>query len=44
VVAIRDTYQEVRGDVTYISRIMLEDAIPELRWGMTVLVNFLPIK
>jgi len=42
VVAIRDTYQEVRGDVTYISRIMLEDAVPELRWGMTVLVNFLP--
>jgi multidrug resistance efflux pump len=44
VVAIRDTFQEVRGDVTYISRIMLEDAVPELRWGMTVLVNFLPIK
>jgi multidrug resistance efflux pump len=44
VVAIRDTYQDFRGDVTYISRIMLEDAVPELRWGMTVLLNFLPIK
>ena len=44
VTAIRDTFQEVRGDITYVTRIKLEDAIPGLRWGMTVLVSFLPIK
>ena len=44
VTAIRDTFQEVRGDITYITRIKLEDTIPGLRWGMTVLVSFLPLK
>jgi len=44
VTAIQDTFQEVRGDITYVTRIKLEDAIPGLRWGMTVLVSFLPLK
>jgi multidrug resistance efflux pump len=44
VTAIRDTFQEVRGDITYITRIKLEDTVPGLRWGMTVLVSFLPLK
>ncbi len=44
VTAIRDTFQEVRGDITYVTRVKLEDAIPGLRWGMTVLVSFLPLK
>jgi len=44
VTTIRDTFQEVRGDITYVTRIKLEDAVPGLRWGMTVLVSFLPLK
>ena len=44
VTAIQDTFQEVRGDITYVTSIKLEDAIPGLRWGMTVLVSFLPLK
>jgi multidrug resistance efflux pump len=28
------------GDVTYTARILLDDADPRLRWGMTVTVNF----
>lgn len=44
VTAIRDAFQEVRGDITYVTRIKLEDAVPGLRWGMTVLVSFLPLK
>jgi multidrug resistance efflux pump len=44
VTAIQDTFQEVRGDITYVTRIKLEDAVPGLRWGMTVLVNFLTQK
>ena len=42
VTAIQDTFQETRGDITYVTRIKLEEAVPGLRWGMTVLVNFLP--
>jgi multidrug resistance efflux pump len=44
VTAIQDTFQEVRGDITYVTRIKLEDAVPGLRWGMTVLVSFLPLE
>ncbi|NJD60630.1 MAG: hypothetical protein C3F13_01440 [Anaerolineales bacterium] len=44
VTTIRDTFQEVRGDITYVTRIKLEDAAPGLRWGMTVLVSFIPFK
>ena len=42
VTAIQDTFQEIRGDITYVTRIKLEETVPGLRWGMTVLVNFLP--
>ena len=28
------------GDVTYTARILLDDADPKLRWGMTVTVTF----
>jgi HlyD family secretion protein len=44
VTAIQDTFQEVRGDITYVTRIKLADAVPGLRWGMTVLVSFIPLK
>lgn len=40
VVAIRDTFQEIRGDIAYLTRIKLDHADPSLRWGMTVLVTF----
>ena len=39
VISTSETYQEVRGDVTYITRIKLENPDPRLRWGMTVLVT-----
>ena len=40
VVSIGDTYQEVRGDITYVTRIKVENADSRLKWGMTVLVTF----
>ncbi|UCH59678.1 MAG: efflux RND transporter periplasmic adaptor subunit [Anaerolineales bacterium] len=41
VVSISDLYEEKRGDVTYTARIELDESDPRLRWGMTVVVNFL---
>ena len=40
VVSIGDTFQEVRGDITYVTRIKVENADSRLKWGMTVLVTF----
>jgi multidrug resistance efflux pump len=37
---IKDKFVEKRGDVTYTTRIILDDIDPRLRWGMTVVVNF----
>jgi len=33
-------FEEKRGDITYTTRILLNDLDPRLRWGMTVLVRF----
>jgi multidrug resistance efflux pump len=38
--SISDFYREMRGDITYVSRIKLDQADPRLRWGMTVMVTF----
>ncbi len=38
--SISKAYQDVRGDITYATRIRLEETDPRLRWGMTVLVSF----
>ena len=40
VISISDAYQETRGDITYTTRIELDNTDPLLRWGMTVLVTF----
>jgi multidrug resistance efflux pump len=40
VTKISESYQEVRGNVTYSALIKLEQADSRLRWGMTVLVTF----
>jgi multidrug resistance efflux pump len=39
VVAIRQVYEEKLGDVTYTTRVRLEESDPRLLWGMTVSVN-----
>jgi HlyD family secretion protein len=38
--SISKAYQDVRGDITYATRISLDETDPRLRWGMTVLVSF----
>lgn len=38
--SISSTFQNIRGDITYVARIKLENADAKLRWGMTVLVTF----
>jgi multidrug resistance efflux pump len=38
--AIDGLFEEKRGDVTYTATISLEDAPPDLRWGMTVVITF----
>jgi multidrug resistance efflux pump len=38
--SISSTFQNIRGDITYVARIKLENADANLRWGMTVLVTF----
>jgi multidrug resistance efflux pump len=38
--SISDYYREMRGDITYVSRIKLDQSDPRLRWGMTVMVTF----
>jgi multidrug efflux pump subunit AcrA (membrane-fusion protein) len=40
VTSIGDTYQEVRGDITYIAKVKFEKNDPRLKWGMTVTVSF----
>jgi len=37
---INNIYEEKRGDVTYTTRILLENVDPRLRWGMTVVITF----
>lgn len=37
---IKDMFVEKRGDVTYTTRIILDDIDPRLRWGMTVVITF----
>lgn len=37
---ISDVFEEKRGDVTYTTRIKLDEVDPRLRWGMTVAVAF----
>ena len=38
--SISDTFEEKRGDITYTTRILVDEIDPRLRWGMTVLVTF----
>jgi HlyD family secretion protein len=38
--SIGDKFEEKRGDITYTTRILVEEVDPRLRWGMTVLVTF----
>jgi len=42
VTAISPVYLEQQGDVTYVTHIVLSDRRPEMRWGMTASVTFLP--
>ncbi|HLE16561.1 MAG TPA: efflux RND transporter periplasmic adaptor subunit [Anaerolineales bacterium] len=37
---IANYFEEKRGDITYTVRILVNDADPRLRWGMTVVTNF----
>jgi multidrug efflux pump subunit AcrA (membrane-fusion protein) len=39
--AIKGLSEEKRGDVTYTTTILLDQADPRLRWGMTVSVDFI---
>jgi multidrug resistance efflux pump len=38
--SISDVFEEKRGDITYTTRILLNDNNPLLRWGMTGVVTF----
>lgn len=38
--SIEGLYEEKRGDITYTTRIALQESDPRLRWGMTVAVTF----
>jgi multidrug resistance efflux pump len=38
--SIKDVFEEKQGDITYTARILLNEAEPRLRWGMTVVVSF----
>lgn len=38
--SISDTFEEKRGDITYTTRILVDEIDPRLRWGMTVLISF----
>ncbi len=35
-------YEEKRGDTTYTATIVLDQLDPQMRWGMTAAVQFLP--
>jgi len=39
---INSRYEEKRGDITYTVTIQLDEADPQLRWGMTAAIFFLP--
>ena len=39
---INPQYEEKRGDITYTVSINLDDSDPQMRWGMTGAVEFLP--
>ena len=38
--SIGDKFEEKRGDITYTTRILVNEIDPRLRWGMTVVVTF----
>ena len=38
--SISDKFEEKRGDITYTTRILVDEVDPRLRWGMTVVVSF----
>ena len=38
--SISDKFEEKRGDITYTTRIKVDEVDPRLRWGMTVVVSF----
>ena len=38
--SISQTYEEIQGDVVYEVTVALQDAHPNLRWGMTAVVTF----
>jgi multidrug resistance efflux pump len=38
--SIGDLFEEKRGDITYTTRILVDEIDPRLRWGMTVVVTF----
>jgi hypothetical protein len=38
--AISDVSTDRSGDVTYTTKVQLQDSDPRLRWGMTALVQF----
>jgi len=40
VTSISSVFEEKRGDITYTVKLALEDALPEMRWGMTAEVTF----
>ncbi len=42
VILLNQRYAEVRGDITYTAKILLEEVEPSMRWGMTAAVKFLP--
>lgn len=41
VLSIAETYSESQGDICYEVNILLEEAHPDLRWGMTASVSFI---
>ncbi len=38
--SISDTFEEKRGDITYTTRILVDEIDPRLRWSMTLVVSF----
>jgi multidrug resistance efflux pump len=38
--SISDKFEEKRGDITFTTRILVDEIDPRLRWGMTVVVSF----
>ena len=38
--SIGDKFEEKRGDITYTTRILVNEIDPRLRWGMTVVITF----